>query len=95
MARRKPPDPVAVEALRLARHYFRRNRHRMEYGKLRARGLMIGSGPVEAACKLLVGQRLKGTGMRWSDAGADAMLAVRTAVLNGETERLERHARAA
>lgn len=67
----------------------------MDYGRYRERGLMIGSGPVEAACKLIVGQRLKGTGMRRSGPGADAMLAVRTAVLNGETERIARVARAA
>jgi hypothetical protein len=95
LARRKPQGAKAVEALRLARAYFRKNRARMEYGKLRARGVMIGSGPVEAACKLIVGQRLKGTGMRWSTEGADAMLAVRTAVLNGETARIKRLSRAA
>jgi hypothetical protein len=55
---------------------------------------MIGRGPVEAACKVLVGQRLKGTGMRWSGAGADCMLAARAAVLNGEYERLAQYARA-
>ena len=59
------------------------------------RGLLIGSGPAEAACKVFVGQRLKGAGMRGSTAGTDAMLAVRTAVLNGQYDRIARHARAA
>lgn len=82
------------EAVRLAVGYFTTHRPRMNYPAYRARGLMIGSGPVEAACKVVVGQRLKGAGMRWSAAGADAMLAVRTTVLNGDYDRLAQYARA-
>jgi len=67
----------------------------MRYPQYRARGLMIGSGPVEAACKLVVGQRLKRAGMRWSTAGADAVLAVRCAVLNHQQERLDQACRPA
>ena len=95
LGRRRPKDPAGQEAVRLARGYFRTHRHRMEYPRFRAQGLMIGSGPVEAACKVVVGQRLKGAGMRWSTAGADAMLAVRTAVLSGDDARLARAAWAA
>lgn len=51
--------------------------HRMDYPTYRARGWLIGSGPVEAACKLVVGQRLKGSGMRWSEPGADAVCHLR------------------
>lgn len=74
--------------------YFRRNRKRMDYPRYRAAGMMIGSGPVEAACKSVVGSRLKGTGMRWSRAGADAVLAVRTEVLAQEYDAIARYARA-
>ena len=38
---------------------------------------MIGSGVVEAACKTLVAQRLKLSGMRWSPNGAQAILTMR------------------
>jgi hypothetical protein len=38
---------------------------------------MIGSGVVEAACKTMVAQRLKQSGMRWSSAGAQAVLTPR------------------
>lgn len=38
---------------------------------------MIGSGIVEAACKTLVAQRLKQSGMRWSAGGAQAILTPR------------------
>lgn len=82
LKRMQPPDPQQAAAVRREVNYFTRHRHRMQYPQFRARGLMIGSGPVEAACKVVVGQRLKGAGMRWSAAGADAVLAVRTALLS-------------
>jgi hypothetical protein len=67
----------------------------MDYPRYLAAGMMIGSGPVESACKVIVGLRMKQAGMRWSDAGADAILAVRTTLLNGDTARLCRCSRAA
>jgi len=60
--------------------YFRRHRHRMCYATMKARGLPIGSGVVEAACKTLVTQRLKRSGMRWRHAGGQAILTFRSLV---------------
>lgn len=57
--------------------YFRKHRKRMRYMDLQSKGLMIGSGVVEAACKTLVTQRLKQSGMRWSVSGAQAILTPR------------------
>jgi hypothetical protein len=57
--------------------YFRKNRHRMRYAELAAEGFPIGSGVVEAACKTLVAQRLKCSGMRWGLEGGQAILTVR------------------
>ena len=57
--------------------YFRKNKRRMRYAEFVAAGLMIGSGVVEAACKTLVAQRLKQSGMRWSTDGAQAILTPR------------------
>ena len=57
--------------------YFRRNRHRMDYAGAAARGLPIGSGVVEAACKTLVTERMKRSGMRWREAGGQAILTLR------------------
>lgn len=62
--------------IRLCAAYYRKHRHRMQYAELRARGLPIGSGVVEAACKTLVAQRLKLSGMRWGN-GAQAILTAR------------------
>lgn len=57
--------------------YFRENRHRMNYATVAARGLPIGSGVVEAACKTLVTQRMKRSGMRWRHDGGQAILTLR------------------
>ena len=57
--------------------YFRRNRHCMRYAHTQARHLPIGSDIVEAACKTLVTQRLKRSGMRWRHAGGQAILTLR------------------
>jgi hypothetical protein len=65
------------DKIRQTLSYFRKHRRRMQYATLKAQGFMIGSGVVEAACKTLVTQRLKNSGMRWSGAGAQAILTPR------------------
>jgi len=65
------------ERHRLVTGYVRANVYRMDYPRYRANGWLIGSGHVESACKGVVGQRLKGNGMRWSEAGADAVCHLR------------------
>lgn len=63
-------------------HYIQTNQARMHYDLYRALGYPIGSGPVESACKRVVGRRLKPTGMRWSPQGAEAILHLRAAALS-------------
>ena len=62
--------------------YFRRNLTMMSYAAFRARGLPIGSGPVEAACKTVVGARIKRSGMRWTRDGGQHVLNLRIHVLS-------------
>jgi hypothetical protein len=50
---------------------------RMDYPPLVESGIPIGSGVTEAACKVLVKQRLCGSGMKWKEPGAAAVLSVR------------------
>ena len=57
--------------------YFSEHAHRMNYAELKDLGFPIGSGVMEATCKTLVAQRLKLSGMRWSVAGAQAILTPR------------------
>ena len=49
----------------------------MHYARFRDHGLFIGSGVVEASCKSVIGQRLKLSGMRWTEQGATGILTLR------------------
>ena len=78
--------PGEVGARKLAKlqvGYLERNRSKMLYLTFRQAGYFIGSGVVEAGCKVVVGQRLKQSGMLWSRKGAEHLLAVRCALLSG------------
>jgi hypothetical protein len=57
--------------------YFERNAERMRYPAFRAQGLFVGSGVVEAGCKVVIGARLKCSGMFWTVRGANAIIALR------------------
>jgi hypothetical protein len=62
--------------------YFENNRHRTDYPSYRAKGWDIGSGPTEAGCKI-IGERLKGSGMRWVEDGAATVAALRALYVSG------------
>lgn len=70
------------ECYREQLHYLRRNLHRMDYPAYVAHGWQSGSGPVEAACKHVIGARLKGSGRRWSEAGSDRVSHLRALLLS-------------
>jgi hypothetical protein len=63
--------------------YLENQGERLNYAEFREGGLDIGSGRVEAMCKQ-VGVRMKRNGMRWSEPGAQAVLSLRSAWLNGQ-----------
>jgi hypothetical protein len=65
------------EAHRQHTQYFRNHVHRMDYPRYRQQGWQIGSGPIEAACKSVVAERLKCSGMRWGADGADSLCHLR------------------
>jgi hypothetical protein len=62
--------------------YFENNRHRTDYPSYRKKGWDIGSGPTEAGCKI-IGERLKGSGMRWVEDGAATVAALRSLYVSG------------
>lgn len=68
--------------------YIKKNRAGMAYDQYKAENLPIGSGAIEGSCKHLVTARCKQAGMRWSEAGVDAILALRCWVLNGRLDEL-------
>jgi hypothetical protein len=76
-ARLYPLQGVKKDELNTALGYFENNAPRMRYRWFRQCGLFTGSGVVEAACKTIIGQRLKLSGMHWTAAGADAITTLR------------------
>jgi hypothetical protein len=70
------------EKLRKLIGYFENNRHRTDYPRYRAMGWDIGSGPTEAGCKI-IGERLKGSGMRWVEDGAATVASLRALYVSG------------
>jgi len=80
------------EELRKEAEYFDTNKLRMCYKHFRARGFFVGSGVIEAGCKTVIGQRLKQSGMRWTVAGANAVIALRCRLLSNRWEDLWRSA---
>jgi len=70
--------------LESAKGYFSSNLEHMRYGVFAACGIFVGSGVIEAGCKVIVGNRMKNAGMHWSKEHAEKMIALRCAVRNGE-----------
>jgi hypothetical protein len=64
--------------------YFRSNMDRMNYGAFAASGIFVGSGVIEAGCKVIVGNRMKHAGMHWSKDNAEKMIALRCAIRNDD-----------
>ena len=58
-------------------NYLKKYRRWMDYAGYRRVGLPIGSGVTEAACKTIVGHRLKQSGMRWEHATGQHVLDLR------------------
>jgi hypothetical protein len=74
------------QTVQRATGYFENNREHMRYDEYLAAGYPIGSGVAEGACRHLVKDRMERAGMRWTVAGAQAMLRVRAVYLNGDWE---------
>jgi hypothetical protein len=72
------------KALTKAIRYMDRNRRFMRYDEYLARGYPIGSGVAEGACRHVVRDRMELAGMRWSVAGAQAVLDMRSVEINGD-----------
>jgi hypothetical protein len=73
------PWAKASEEVTAALRYFENQNEagRMDYASRVAVNDPIGSGVTEAACKVIVKQRLCGSGMRWKGTGAAAVLSLR------------------
>ena len=87
--RRKLTAARAAE-FRKAYQYIRRRTKHMQYHDYKRLKLPIGSGVTEAACKTVVSQRLKLSGMRWIKDNAQMILNLRVVLLSGIWQSLYR-----
>lgn len=86
MRRLRPQKKSIQEEIEKTLGYFETNKERMRYAEFRKQGLFVGSGVIEAGCKMIVGQRLKQSGMRWTVRGANAIIALRCCQISGRWE---------
>jgi hypothetical protein len=63
-------------------NYLQKRKRRMDYAGYKHRGLAVGSGVTEAACKTVFTQRLKQSGMRWHVDGGQVIVDLRILVLS-------------
>jgi hypothetical protein len=84
-----PSTPTSVKpVLKRVRQYLNNHLTHLQYRHFKQQGFPIGSGMVESACKWLIEQRFKGTGMRWSEPGFNHLLHLRLAWMNGRFDLL-------
>jgi hypothetical protein len=84
--RLKPHNQSVHEEIEKTLRYFEVNKERMKYAEWIKQGLFVGSGVIEAGCKMIVGHRLKQSGMRWTVKGANAIIALRCCQISGRWE---------
>ena len=82
LKRMRADTPQLQESLQSLIRYYSENASRMRYDEYLQRGYGIGSGAVESAHKQIVHARFRQAGMRWSEAGARRLLALRLLLLN-------------
>jgi hypothetical protein len=90
LKRLRPKTAELRQSLEALIHYYTANVTRMRYDEYLRLGYGIGSGSVESAHKQVVHARFRQAGMRWSEAGARRLLALRLLLLNGNWKLLDR-----
>ena len=78
MASQRQLKGAALKEVTTACNYFEKNAHRMRYDHYLQAGYPIASGVIEGACRHVIKDRMEQGGMRWTLAGAEAMLNVRS-----------------
>jgi hypothetical protein len=85
-----PRTPEARACLDKLIDYYTANLSRMRYDEYLRAGYGIGSGAVESAHKQVLHARLRQAGMRWTERGAQHLLALRVLLLNGQWDQIDR-----
>jgi hypothetical protein len=76
------------EAVQKSATYFENQKHKMAYDIYLKEGYPITTGLVEGTCGALVKERMEGSGMRWGIQGAQNILDLRAAKINGDLDLL-------
>jgi hypothetical protein len=74
---KKKTSDEKKEEINKAITYFTNHLEQMHYYAYLEKNLPIGSGVIEAACKVVIKQRMCNSGMRWTDEGAKNILVLR------------------
>jgi hypothetical protein len=90
LKRVRPKTPELRQSLQALIRYYSENAGRMRYDEYLRLGYGIGSGAVESAHKQVVHACFRQAGMRWSEAGARRLLALRLLLLNENWALLDR-----
>lgn len=84
MATQRGPAAADRKELDTVCTYLENNAERMRYHEYLAAGYPIATGVIEGACRHIIKDRMEQGGMRWTLAGAEAMLHVRAVCASSE-----------
>lgn len=87
--------PEAAHTARKAAAYFADRAAQVDYPTFLAQGYQVGSGLAESACKRFGTDRMKGSGMRWTIAGAQQVATLRMLLLSDRWQEVAAHCRKA
>lgn len=90
IAKTGPGNKGRRERLKAARTYLSKRAHKIHYGSLRRRDLVLSTGIVEGAIKNIIAKRCDHGGMRWIKERAQAVIQLRCIVTNGDWNAFER-----
>lgn len=78
------------KSLKTICRFLEQNLSRMRYDEYLTAGFPIASGVIEGACRYVIKDRMERSGMRWTVAGAQAMLDLRTTWINGHWQEFQK-----
>lgn len=85
----------AKEKLNALLSYYQNNKGRILYGTYQGKGYLIGSGPIESANRNIIQKRLKLSGQRWTEQGAQHMACLRAFIKSMRLEAIQHLIKAA
>ena len=68
--------------------YYQRNKHRMMYQTFKEKGMLIGSGPIESANRVVIQKRMKQSGQLWTIKGGQEVANLRVVHINNQWSRV-------